>query len=187
MRFELICNDKLFYCSASYWNNIRSNIIKATFDYIEYKIIKDGILDKNLDSDSDLEIDSYLDSDFDTCDKTISEYYHHIKTIYNLKDFLRLETNNINIGNFIKLSHYTLYSNSLNYFDVIGLFYICEQKEYYSPGNSLDIFILFDKIKPFTKKYGIYDYIYSEELHMTCLQNVVNESYTKLRDVKISR
>lgn len=182
MRFELVCNDKLFYCSNLYWDNIRTNIIKATIDYIEDKIIKDGILDKNSDSDSDLEIDF----DFDICDKSISEYYRHVKTIYNLKDFVKPELNKINIGNFVKLCHYSLYSNSLNYFDVSGLFCICNQTEYYSPGNSLDICILFDNIKQFTKKYGIYDYIYSEELHMTCLEYVFNESYKNLRDVKIS-
>ena len=77
--------------------------------------------------------------------------------------------------------------NSLNYFDISGLFCICNKNEdgYYSPGNSLDICILFDKIKPFTQKYGIYDYIYSSQLHMTCLQEIFTESYKNLRDVRI--
>ena len=73
-----------------------------------------------------------------------------------------------------------MYLNSLNYFDISGLFCICNQNKhgYYSPGNSLDICILFDKIKPFTQKYGVYDY-------MTCLQEIFTESYKNLRDVRI--
>ena len=182
MRIELFCNDKLFYCSYSYWNNIRTNIIRATFDYIEDKINKDKLLDKDFifDFETDFDLEN-MD------DKTISEYYHNVKTIYNLKAFIKPEQSKISISNFIKLCRYSNYLNSLNYFDISGLFCICNKNEdgYYSPGNSLDICILFDKIKPFTQKYGIYDYIYSSQLHMTCLQEIFTESYKNLRDVRI--
>jgi hypothetical protein len=181
MNIELVCNDKLFKCSYPCWNNIITNIIRTTFDYIEDKINTDKLLNK--DFIFDLETDFIFETDFDLenmDDKTIIEYYHNVKTIYNLKAFIKPEQVKISVRNFIKLCHYNLYLNSLNYFDISGLFCICNQNKhgYYSPGNSLDICILFDKIIPFTQKYGIYDYIIR-------LQEIFTESYKNLRDVRI--
>ena len=80
--------------------------------------------------------------------------------------------------------------NALNHFDIGGLFALCNQSDcegYYTPGNSLDICSLFDKIKPFVKKYSVYDDIYenARNFHNKSVYEVFEHSYKTLNKVII--
>ena len=38
---NICCDDKTFSCTHNYWHKIRTNIVKATMDYIKDKFTKD--------------------------------------------------------------------------------------------------------------------------------------------------
>ena len=79
--------------------------------------------------------------------------------------------------------------NALNNFDMGGLFALCNQSDcegYYTPGNSLDICSLFDKIEPFVKNYKCYYCIYTKEGRLfNTLYKVFEHSYKTLCKVSI--
>jgi hypothetical protein len=82
--------------------------------------------------------------------------------------------------------------NALNYFEIGGLLALCNQSDcegYYTPGNSLDICILFDKIEPFVKKYDCYSCIYGnidEDNWSNKLYDVFEYSYKNCKKVIIT-
>ena len=80
--------------------------------------------------------------------------------------------------------------NALNNFDMGGLFALCNQSDcegYYTPGNSLDICSLFDKIEPFVKKYDCYNCIYTKEERLfNTVYEVFEHSYKTMKKVTIS-
>jgi len=94
------------------------------------------------------------------------------------------------VDNFISLCSHSNYMNALNYFEVGGLFALCNQSDcegYYTPGNSLDICYLFDKIQEHMKKYDGYDCIYVEEGRVfNTIYSVFEHSYTTSKKVTIT-
>ena len=78
----------------------------------------------------------------------------------------------------------------MNYFELGGLFALCNQTDcegYYTPGNSLDICSLFDRIEPFVKKNDDYNCIYNKEGRLyNRLYDVFEYSYKTLKRVTIA-
>ena len=60
---------------------------------------------------------------------------------------------------FTRICQNSKYRNALNYFELGGLFALCNESNfegYYTIGNSLDICVLFDRIKNHMKKIFLY-------------------------------
>jgi hypothetical protein len=187
MGIDIYCGEKTFGTSYSDWGEVRSNIIKATIDYILDKFDKDQELYKNIEEYDDNWIGKG------------SSYYCYMNNLCDLKEKL-LDTNQIKsvfgitidntLNNFINLCNNLKYVNSLNYFEIGGLYALCNQSDcdgYYTPGNSLDICRLFDQIKPFMQKYYGYYYIYVEEGRVyNTVYSVFENSYMNTQKVRIS-
>ena len=81
------------------------------------------------------------------------------------------------------------YINALNRFHIGGLFALCNQSDcegYYTPGYSLDICSLLDRIEPFVKKYDCYNCIYTKEGRTyNRIYDVFEESYKTMKKVSI--
>ena len=145
MGIDLQCEDKNFGCSYNTWNNIRVNIIDATFDYIFDKILNDSQESTNY---SVFELKQL---------KSVTEKmgkYGYSMLINNKVDvFISLLSNDYNnINTFI-------------YFNLGGLYELCNKSDsegYYTCSNSLDICQLFDIINPYMKNYFGYEYIYRD-------------------------
>lgn len=137
------------------WNDIRINIMLATFDYIQYKFQKDEELYNNIRDEDD---ENYIGDN--------SEYHFYKKLLIEFIKAFNLSRSSSNDGvidKFISLSKNLSYVDALIYFNIGGLYSLCnksEQGSYYSVGNSIDICHLFDLIKPFVK-------INDEECHST--------------------
>lgn len=56
MGIELICENKGFVCSYSYWGTILLDVMKATIEYLKDKFEKDLVENQNQD-----DVDSYYD------------------------------------------------------------------------------------------------------------------------------
>lgn len=152
MGVDFHCGDVSFGCGYSTWNDIRIDIIKATFNYILDKFQKDYNLYKDLDTD----------------DKNwIGEGSEHY--IYKMEILKIIETTRVGekrtsavfqietdytINNFINTTRTLSHVDALIYFNIGGLFSLCNKSDnqgYYSPGNAVDICQLFDLIEPFVK------------------------------------
>jgi len=187
MGVDFYCGDITFGCGYGHWSEIRIEIIKATMDYIQDKY------------DKDKELYGHLKDDDENWIGEGSSYYCYMKDLMEMKSILLAQKpttsvfgieidNTVNV--FIKLCHNLQLMNSLNKFDIGGLFALCNQSDcegYYTPGNSLDICSLFDKIEPFVKNYSCYDAIYEKEgrLHNNTVYEVFEHSYKTLHKVTI--
>lgn len=187
MGVDFYCGDINFGCSYSGWNQIRKEIILSTIDYIQDKYEKDKELYGNLTKEDE----NYIGED---------SYYHcYMKALLDAKNILLEQTSTVNVFSgkidntvniFIKLCRNFKLMNAFNNFDIGGLFTFCNQSDsegYYTPGNSLDICSLFDKIEPFVKKYSCYNAIYEKEgkIHNNTVYEVFEHSYKTLNKVTI--
>lgn len=169
MGIDFKCGETRFGCSYGSWNTIRTDILQATFDYIECLILDDDMSkdDKN-DLKKLLRIKNY--------DAVIRIKYYDAGDTGSI---ISLLTSCQNIE----------YLNNLNYFNLGGLFALFNQSDYtgfYTPGNSLDICILLDTIKPNLKNYGSYECIYEEyAFNDHYLYQVFEHSHTTKTKVKI--
>ena len=181
MGVDFYCGDITFGCSYGFWGHIRKGIILATIDYIQDKYEKDKELyDENWIGEG-------------------SSYYCYMKNLLELKSHVlsQKQTRLISgipmpmdeVSLFIQTCHNLKYINALNKFDIGGLFALCNQSDcegYYTPGNSLDICSLFDRIEPFVKKYECYDCIYTKEGRTyNRIYDVFEESYKTMKKVSI--
>ena len=187
MGVDFYCGDITFGCGYGHWGDIRKEIILATFDYIQDKYEKDKELYGNLSEEDENWIGEG------------SEYYCYMKDLMEAKKILLEQKpsknvfgiemdNTVNV--FIILCRNLQHMNALNRFDIGGLFALCNQSDcegYYTPGNSLDICSLFDRIEPFVKKYSCYDAIYEKEgrFHNNTVYEVFEHSYKTLNKVNI--
>jgi hypothetical protein len=109
-------------------------------------------------------------------------------TKQSFQSIFDVEIDNI-INKLLIYCHKLQFIDALNYFDIGGVFALCNKNDfqgYYTPGNSLDICSLLDKIKPFIKIYDIYDCIYIEESRDTaCIYNLFKESVVSLTKISI--
>jgi hypothetical protein len=191
MGIELCTKNASFGCSYTYWNELRIHVIIATIKYINDKFEKDKAKYGHL-TENDKQ-----------CIGEGSTYSYHMKNFNKL--IKSLEQGSLTIMNhpstlnlFVSLIQSERYRNAVNYFDIGGIISFCENSDcdgYYTPGNSLDIRCLFDKIKPFTNSentryfyYSIYgDYTeLNESKHMSTLYDLFEDSYKTLCKVIIS-
>jgi hypothetical protein len=152
MGIDINCNDKHFGCGYGTWNDVRIQIIKATFIYLEKKFEEDLQNPLHLDERDD---DNYYGEG--------SSYYY---TMNHLIKFMSIIRKNMEINNVIRTCYNMNYIDSLNYFGVGGLFALCNKNDcdgYYSPGNSYDICELLTKIERFMERNYIYEMIYVSE------------------------
>lgn len=192
MGIDLYCTSaKTFGTSYSIWNTIRTHIIKATFDYIEDKFDKDLIQYGDLSEDHE----NWIGEN--------SSYYNYKNILLELKTLVFPPSSNSHIYNQDVYNHVNKFIiafcqvrqldflNALNYFGIGGLYALCNQSDcegLYTPGNSLDICSLFDKIELFVKKYDTYQGIYNKESRIfdNCLYDVFQHSYNTKENVIIT-
>ena len=188
MGISINCNNTGFSSSYSTWNEIRRAVIKASFEYILDQFDKDKKLLKNVTEDDEnwngkgSYYDSYKTALCKANNKLLGNKPEKNTSLFN--DLL----NNFN-REFTSIE----YMNSLNYFKIGGLLSLCKQSDcegIYTPGNSLDICILFDRIEPFlkTKDEFIYNAIYNDKDNNFCnsIYSIFNKSYNVLQNVIIS-
>jgi hypothetical protein len=155
MSFNIKCGEIVYSSSYKSWNNLRRSVIRSTFAYINFKLNKD--LNDNDINKEEIDINYKLNK----------------KKIYNLMESMKLgEKQNLfgtsidmTINNFNEIVSNISYINALNYFDVGGLYFLCNKNDFegiYSPGNAMDICNLFDLIKPFVKQNSeeVYSIVY---------------------------
>ena len=187
MDIHIYSNDKTFSCTYNYWHKIRTNIIKATMDYIKDKFTKD----KELFISEDINDKNYIGIG--------SHYNYYMNNMYEIIN----EINEVNKGNFYYVNMDMQLDNTLrvfmsfvsefkhlsalNYFGLGGLFALSNQSDsegYYTPGNSLDICLLLDKIKFYMKKYEGYNCIYKLNMvESNTIYDVFETSRIKLINV----
>ena len=168
MGVDFYCGDVTFGCSYGGWNTLRTNVIKATFEFIHDRFQREEELYKNITDEED---EHYIGDG--------STYYCYKKQIIELIEAMKNTKNSsvfgINIdntiNNFINLCRNLHYVDALIYFDIGGLYAFCNKSDcegYYSVGNSLDICQLFDLIEPFIEKNykDTYSAIYKQEDRM---------------------
>lgn len=187
MGVDFYCVKKTFKMSYSSWGELRSNIIKATLHYIQDKFDKD----KQCYNDVKQGEENYIGEG--------SEYYCYMNYLYELKKIVLEQkpvknefgmTLDNTLINFVRMCNDVNIMNALNYFEIGGLFVLCNQSDcegYYTPGNSLDICSLLDRIEPFIKNYG-YDFIYEEEEDrgVNTVYSVFEYSYKTFKKVTIA-
>jgi hypothetical protein len=150
MGVDFYCGHVTYGCSYGGWYQLRKTVIKATFDYIQDKFQKDFEAYNSIDDEED---EHYIG------DGSLYHYYKKdvIKIILSMAD---PEEKNVfgldnTVDNFIVINRNLSYIDALIYFDIGGLYSLCNKSDcegFYSVGNSTDICQLFDLIEPFIKK-----------------------------------
>ena len=162
MGVDFYCENKTFGCSYSSWNNIRNDMVIATFRYLEelLKTMEEKIANKPKN-----EYNMYEDDE----DNTIE------RNIIDLKQLLRFYDNNKrNIENLVGCIHNMNLQevDALILFNLGGLYALCHKADcegYYSVGNSYDILEMLNIVKPYV------DLTYGEEW-FNDLTNLFQES-----------
>jgi len=187
MGVDFYCGDVTFGCSYGSWNELRKLVIKSTFDYIQDKFQKDfkaynGIMDE--------EDENYIGEGtaYDCYKKDVLKIILSIadpqdKNIFGLDNA---------VNNFIVITRNLSYVDSLIYFDIGGLYSLCNKSDcegFYSVGNSVDICKLFDLIEPFIELNGKewHSAIYKTEtrIYGQCLYELFKESATQNKKIII--
>ncbi len=190
MGVDFYCGDVTFGCSYGGWNELRRNVIKATFDFIQDKFQREEELYKNITDEED---ENYIGDG--------SKYYCYKKEIIKLIEAMNSSnTKNVfginidnTVNNFINLCRNLSYIDTLIYFDIGGLYAFCNKSDcegFYSVGNSVDICQLFDLIEPFIEKNNKQTYlsIYKLEDRMfgnSRLYDLFKESATQNKKIII--
>jgi len=190
MGVDFVCGELSTGCSYTSWYNFRCSIIQSTYEYIEDQYAKDKELYGHLTENDEHWIGEG------------SLYYSYVSDLLKYKETLlnaNLSSNYLmsdKVAKFNQLCRNYYYLNALNHFGLGGLFALCNQSDtegYYTPGNSLDICMLLDRIKPFIKETtGTYDFVFTEEKSLdetriiaNPMYDVFEHSYKTLTNVKI--
>jgi len=134
MGIDLTCDTKYFSCSYSGWNSARTELIEATFFYLE------DLIDKQT---NDMVNDEYKNAFFNNLKKYINDIRQY------------RDSNNCLLFGFIETSKNLNFINLLIQFGVGGIYALCNKSDcegFYSVGNSCDICQLIKLIKPFLLK-----------------------------------
>jgi hypothetical protein len=179
MSIEVVCNNEVkFKISYNLWLDIKVHIIGATFEYLTHKFEEDQ---KKYGHIMDIHDPNYIGN--------LSSYYGEIHDLqYINNEIMKYSNNNDNIiiHTFLKLCNMMNCVNSFYRFDVGGLHTFCSKSEhggYYSPGNSFDICLLLQLIKPFINTdndYEYYEYIYGETNSLYSIFRLSYDSHQKL-------
>jgi hypothetical protein len=187
MGVDFYCGDVTFGSSYGGWNQLRITVIQATFDYIQDKFQKDFEVYNSIDDEED---EHYIgDGSLYHCYKK-----DMIKIIESLKT--SCETNvfglDNSVSNFIVITRNLGYIDALIYFDIGGLYSLCNKGDcdgFYSVGNSIDVCQLFDLIEPFIKKINENWHFAIYKIEGTPMDNrlydLFKESVTKNKKISI--
>lgn len=140
MGIDLYCGDKNFCCSYGTWHNIRIELIKATFEYLEVHFAV-----------TDYEEGTHEQGSM----RALKQYIEKIQNGSVIKEsvFGNKESNLFDL--------FSTYSRLLEFVDLLiefgvgGIYSLCNKSDcegFYSVGNSYDICELFKLIKPFLLK-----------------------------------
>ena len=191
MGIMLYSGDTSFECSYDSWYQIRNAIIKATMDYIQSTYEKD------------IELYSHLTKEDEKWIGIGSLYNYYVIKLLELRRVLEKQQDKkkelddtIGVFNRMFIQAYSNMDvinllNALNFFDIGGLYALCNQSDcegYYTPGNSLDICALLDRIEPFLKRnnFDLYEGIYIQEGRTSNrLYDIFEHSYRMLCKVNI--
>lgn len=144
MGIDIYCGDKSFYTSYSTWCNIRTQIIHSTFEFLDHTF-EETEAKRNQDEEEE-------DADYQFWKDLVLQMKEEVRNAQPKLCFGTLLETSLEV--FLKVCGTMKYLNALNYFQVGGLFALCNQsfcEGFYAPGNSLDICQLLDKIEPFLK------------------------------------
>jgi hypothetical protein len=161
MGVDFYCEDVTYGCSYSGWNKLRKTIIQATFDYIQDKFQKDFEAYNSITDEEDKH-DIGDGSAYDCYKKNILKIIEAMQSASKKTNVFGIDIDNT-VNNFIVLTRNLSYIDALIYFDIGGLYSLCNKSDcdgFYSVGNSVDICMLFDLIEPFVK-------INNEDAHST--------------------
>ena len=164
MGIDLYCDKQYFYSSYSIWNLIRTTILSATLHYLRDEL-KQYIKDNSNDQFQNNNIIKNLNEMIDFNDE-----YLLVNKELSINLFL---SSIVNLDDLIQ-------------FDIYGIYALCNKSDcegFYSPGNSLDICILLDIIKPYIKDSDIYTKLFLSE---NSLYKLFEESFTKKIKITIS-
>jgi hypothetical protein len=140
MGINLYCSDKDFGCSYSCWNNIRIELIKATFEYLEVHFAV-----------TEYEEETHEHGSM----RALKQYIEKIQNGSVIKESI-FGNNKSNL-----LELFNTYSGLLEFVDLLiqfgvgGIYSLCNKSDcegFYSVGNSYDICELLKLIKPFLLK-----------------------------------
>jgi hypothetical protein len=146
MGIDLNSGTYYFRTSYSYWNKLRNVVIESTLKYIQH-IISKNTENTNPDYQNLLVDIKFFLKKVDEIIYNYNKNYHQEAILLNV------------IISLIKSNLFCL--DTLIRLDVGGLFSLCykpDNQGFYSPGNSLDICMLFDTIEPFVKEVDGYTY-----------------------------
>jgi len=150
MGIDIGCIEQHYSCGYGYWNLLRTEVIRATNEYLKVHISLNPAEEDTNDKIHQKEILEFLDTILNTNASYSNNVFGvPIQTKATPVDVL------INICDLQKL-------DLLIYFGIGGLFAFCNKSDcegYYSVGNSYDICELFSLIKPFVIKNNEYDYL----------------------------
>lgn len=178
MGIDLCSGEYSFGTSYSYWNKLRRVVIESTLKFIQ------DIISKNIENTSPDYQNLLIDIHFFLKKVDEIKYYHNNNSHQEgllLHVIISLIKSNIScLDTLIRL-------------DVGGLFSLCykpDNQGFYSPGNSLDICMLFDTIEPFVKDVDEYTYkvIYARNQNLkddAMLYKVFENSWKNLVNVTI--
>ena len=165
MGIDLLCGTKSFGCGYSDWNYVRTQILLATFIYLEQKIKDDTIITENYTENAAINRHDFYTN---VISVLITKIAAQNETKFDLRIFMELKDSVIIDG--------------LIFFGVGGLFTLSNNSDcegFYTPGNSYDICNLLDIIKNILKeKFGdAYNIIYETYNHdATCIYDLFKES-----------
>jgi len=184
MGVDFHCGDIWFSRSYHGWNEIRLRIIKLTFDYIQDRFQREEELYKNITDEGD---EHFIGKG--------STYYLCKSEIMEIIKEINLRGAALSINTFINLCSSLSYVDSLIYFDISGIYALCNKNDcegFYSVGNSFDICQLFGLIETFIEKVDsdLYSAIYIQKedsnLFGNRLYDLFKESATRNKIITIS-
>lgn len=190
MGIDLCTKNTSFGCGYTYWNELRIHVIISTIKYMKDKFEIDmkkyGYL---------TEYDKQWIGEGSTYSYHMKNFNKLIKSLEQGSPTMIIHPSTLNL--FVRLIKSGRYRNAVNYFDIGGIISFCENRDcdgYYTPGNSLDICCLLDRIKPYANSETTRDFYVSiygdnelnESKHMSTLYDLFEDSYKTLCNVIIS-
>ncbi len=171
MGISVNCKEKGFCCSYSGWNRLRVTIIEATLRYLRAKFV----LDESTKNEED------EDHNYGYNKKEIEKFIDRINILLSTSTH---KDGHVNIFIHI-ITEFPQYIDALIYFNVGGIYSLVNKSDcegFYSPGNSLDIIILLDLIKPIINEYynDEYSTIYED------IYDMFEESWKEKENIIIS-
>jgi hypothetical protein len=191
MGVDFYCGETTFGTSYGGWNELIRIVIKSTFDYIQNKFQKDFELYNSITDEED---EHYIaeGTRYNCYKKDIIKIFELMQTASKKPNIFGMNIDTT-INDFIDITRHLSYVDALIYFDIGGLYSLCNKNDcegFYSAGNSFDICHLFDLIKPFIKinNEDTYSAIYSTETRFYghCLYELFKKSKTQHKKITIA-